>query len=108
MTGMLLSGNVTVYLFISVFLLCAGILGLVYRKTLIGMLIAVELVLNGAGLNFVAINRFIVSEGGSGIVFTLFIMGIAASEVAIALSIIILIFKKMGSLEGDKIKEMKD
>ena len=100
--------TLTVYLFVAVFLLCAGILGLVYRRTLIGMLISVELIMNGAGLNLVAINRFLVPESGSGMIFTLFIMGIAAAEVAIALAIIVLIFKRVGVIQSGSMKEMKD
>ena len=107
MTGTLLYDNLNTYLFISVFLLCCGILGVLYRRTLIGMLVSVELILNGAGLNFVAFNRFISQENASGMIFTLFIMGIAAVEVAIALAIIILIFRKFRHIEGSEIKEMK-
>jgi NADH:ubiquinone oxidoreductase subunit K len=108
MTGTLLYHNLTTYLFTSVFLLCCGILGILYRRTLIGMLISVELILNGAGLNFVAFNRFTSQDNASGMIFTLFIMGIAAVEVAIALAIIILIFRKFRHIEGSEIQEMKD
>ena len=108
MTGDFLSGNLYIYLYISLFLLCCGILGILYRKTLIGMLISMELIMNGAGLNFVAFNRFTAPDNAYGMVFTLFIMGIAAAEAAIALGIIILIFRKFKHIEGGAIKEMKD
>ena len=100
--------NLNIYLFISLFLLASGILGILYRKTLIGMLISVELIMTGAGLNFVALNRFIMPDKTSGMVFTLFIMGIAAAETAIALAIIILIFRKFRRIEGEELKEMKE
>jgi NADH:ubiquinone oxidoreductase subunit K len=109
MTGVPLLFNVLhVYLFIALFLLCAGILGLVYRRTLIGMLVSVELIMNGAGLNLVALNRFIAPDNAYGMVFTLFIMGIAAAETAIALAIIFLLMKRMKVIEGGGMKEMKD
>jgi NADH:ubiquinone oxidoreductase subunit K len=108
MTETLLYNNLHIYLFVALFLLCAGILGLVYRRTLIGMMISLELIMNGAGLNFVAFNRFTHTGDTAGQVFTLFIMGIAAAETAIALAIIILIFRRYGHIEGDKLKEMKD
>jgi NADH:ubiquinone oxidoreductase subunit K len=108
MTEGLLFNNLHVYLFVSLFLLACGILGIVYRRTLIGMLISVELVMNGAGLNFVAFNRFTSPGDGYGMVFTLFIMGIAAAEAAIALGIILLIFKKLRHIESSQIEEMKD
>ncbi len=71
------------------------------------MLISMELIMNGAGLNFVAFNRFTAPDNAYGMVFTLFIMGIAAAEAAIALGIIILIFRKFKHIEGGAIKEMK-
>lgn len=108
MTGTLIFNNLYIYLFIALFLLCSGIMGIVYRKTLIGMLISIELIMNGAGLNFVALNRFTSPDNTYGQIFTLFIMGIAAAETAVALGIIILIFRKFGHIEGEKLKEMKD
>jgi NADH:ubiquinone oxidoreductase subunit K len=100
--------NLYLFLFVGLFLLACGILGLLYRRTLIGMLISIELVMNGAGLNFVAFNRFTSPDNAYGLAFTIFIMGIAAAEAAIALGIIILIFKRYRHIEGRDIKEMKD
>ncbi len=97
-----------IYLFVALFLLFCGIAGVVYRRTLIGMLVSMELIMNGAGLNLVALNRFVSPENGTGMAFTLIIMGIAAAEAAIALGIIILIFRKYGHIEGGALKEMKD
>ena len=100
--------NLYLFLFVGLFLLACGILGLLYRRTLIGMLISIELIMNGAGLNFVAFNRFTSPDNAYGLAFTIFIMGIAAAEEAIALGIIILIFKRYRHIEGRDIKEMKD
>ncbi|HNQ63394.1 MAG TPA: NADH-quinone oxidoreductase subunit NuoK [Syntrophorhabdaceae bacterium] len=100
--------NLYLFLFVGLFLLACGILGLLYRRTLIGMLISIELIMNGAGLNFVAFNRFASPDNAYGLAFTIFIMGIAAAEAAIALGIIILIFKRYRHIEGRDIKEMKD
>ncbi|HOF58268.1 MAG TPA: NADH-quinone oxidoreductase subunit NuoK [Syntrophorhabdaceae bacterium] len=100
--------NLYLFLFVGLFLLACGILGLLYRRTLIGMLISIELIMNGAGLNFVAFNRFTSPDNAYGLAFTIFIMGIAAAEAAIALGIIILIFKRYRHIEGRDIKEMKD
>ncbi|MCX8110875.1 MAG: NADH-quinone oxidoreductase subunit NuoK [Syntrophorhabdaceae bacterium] len=108
MTGAFLFNNIHVYMFLALFLMCCGILGIVYRRTLIAMLISIELIMNGAGLNFVAINRILYPDRVNGQIFTLFIMGIAAAETAIALAIIILIFRRFRKIEGDTLKEMKD
>jgi len=103
-----LYNNLHVYLFVALFLLCCGILGLLYRRTLITMLISVELILNGAGLSLVAFNRFVAPQNAYGMSFSLFIMGIAAAEAAIALGIIILLFRRLKHIEGEEMKEMKD
>lgn len=108
MIGPFLYNNLYVYLYVSLFLLCCGVLGIIYRRTLIGMLVSVELIMNGAGLNLVAFNRFLSQDNPTGMIFTLFIMGIAAAEAAIALGIIILIFRKYKHIEGGEIKELKD
>ncbi|MDR2017772.1 MAG: NADH-quinone oxidoreductase subunit NuoK [Syntrophobacterales bacterium] len=108
MTDTLLFNNLYVYLFVALFLISAGILGVLYRKTLIGMLISLELVMNGVGLNFVALSRLNNGSGVAGQVFTLFIMGIAAAEAAIALGLIIFIFRRYRHIESEKLKEMKD
>jgi NADH:ubiquinone oxidoreductase subunit K len=108
MTGTFLYNNLNVYLFLGIFLLSCGILGILYRRTLIAMLISIELIMNGAGLNLVAFNRFVSPDGPDGMVFTLFIMGIAAAEAAIALSVIILIFRRYRNIDSTEIEEMKD
>lgn len=97
-----------VYLFVALFLLFSGIAGVVYRRTLVGMLVSMELIMNGAGLNLVALNRFVSPENAYGMAFTLIIMGIAAAEAAIALGIIILIFRKYRHIESADLQEMKD
>ena len=104
---MALYQNIEVYLFLSVLLLACGVAGLVFRRTLIGMLISVELILNGAGLNLMTLNRFVAPEGASGQVFTLFVMGVAASEAAVALGIIILLFRRLRRIEGDTLRELR-
>ncbi len=106
--SLLLYNYLHIYLFVALFLLFCGIVGVLYRRTLIGMLVSMELIMNGAGLNLVALNRFVSPENASGLAFTLIIMGIAATEAAVALSIIILIFRRYLHIEGENLKEMKD
>ena len=73
----------------------------------IGMLIAGELILAGASINFMAFNRFLAPDPTVGQVFTLFIMGIAAAEAAIALSIIIAVYRNFRSIDADDVAELK-
>ncbi len=104
----LLYDQLHIYLFVALFFLFCGIAGVVYRRSLIGILVSIELIMTGAGLNLVALNRFASPDNAYGMAFTLIIMGIAAAEAAIALSVIILIFRKYGHIEGGLMKDMKD
>ncbi len=86
--------NLSTYLILALFLLMMGIYGIIRHKTFIGMLISTELVLNGAGLNFMAFNKFLAPDPAVGQIFTLFIMGIAAAEAAITISFILAVYRK--------------
>jgi NADH-quinone oxidoreductase subunit K len=82
-----------VYLAVAALLLAVGVYGLLLRRTLIGMLISGELIFLAASLNFMALNRFVAPDPVQGQVFVLFIMGLAAAEVAIALSLVIAVYR---------------
>jgi NADH:ubiquinone oxidoreductase subunit K len=94
------------YLIAAAFLLAVGIYGLVRRRTLIGMLISGELIFSGASLNLMAFNRFTVHDQAAGQIFVLFIMGLAAAEVAIALSIIIAVYRNYRSVQSKDLSEL--
>lgn len=102
-----LSGELNTYLVIGAFLFAIGICGILQRRTLIGMLIAGELILSGASLNFMAFNRFLAPDPTVGQIFTLFIMGIAAAEAAIALSIIVAVYRNFKSIDTEDLTELK-
>jgi NADH:ubiquinone oxidoreductase subunit K len=99
--------SLIIYLLIAALLFGIGFYGLVHRRTLIGMLIAGELILAGASINFMAFNRFLAPDPTVGQIFTLFIMGIAAAEAAIALSIIIAVYRNYRSIDADDVAELK-
>ena len=98
--------SLIIYLIIAAMLFGIGFYGLVHRRTLIGMLIAGELILSGASINFMAFNRFLAPDPTVGQIFTLFIMGIAAAEAAIALSIIIAVYRNFRTIDVDDIAEL--
>ena len=100
-------GQLGVYLVVAAFLLAAGIYGLIRRRTFIGMLISGELIFSAAALNVMAFNRFLSSAPAAGQIFVLFIMGLAAADVAIALSIIIAVYRNYRSIHSKEISELK-
>ena len=95
------------YLVVAAFLLAAGIYGLLRRRTFIGMLIAGEIIFSAAMLNIMAFNRFLSPNPVAGQVFVLFIMGLAAAEVAVSLSIIIAVYRNYRSIHSKEISELK-
>ena len=95
-----------IYLVVAAFLLATGIYGLIRRRTLIGMLIAGELIFAAASLNIMTVNRFFAPDPAVGQIFVLFIMGLAAAEVAVALSIIIAVYRNYRSIHPTDISEM--
>lgn len=96
-----------VYLVFAAFLLAVGVFGLLRRRTLIGMLISGEIIFAAASLNFMALNRFFAPDPAAGQIFVLFIMGLAAAEVAIALSIIIAVYRHYRSIHVSGLSELK-
>jgi len=94
------------YLISAAFLLSVGIFGLIHRRTLIGMLISGELIFSAASLNLMAFNRFTVHDPAVGQIFVLFIMGLAAAEIAIALSIIIAVYRNYRSVKTAELSEL--
>ena len=95
------------YLVPSVIMFACGVYGFITRKNMIAMLVSIELVLNSCDLNFVIFNRYLFPGSMEGMVFTLFAIAIAAAETAIAIAIIINIYRKIGNTDISEAKNMK-
>ena len=83
------------------------VFGFVTRRNLLAMLISVELVLNSADINFAVFNRILFPEQLEGFFFTLFSIGISAAETAVAIAIIINVYRNFGSDQVNSIENMK-
>ena len=95
------------YLFVSIALFFIGVFGFITRRNMISMLISVELILNSVNINFIAFNKFLFPEKAEGVFFTLFIITIAAAEAAVAIAIIISVYRRFKSIDADNIDTMK-
>ena len=87
------------YLIIAAILFSIGIYGVITRKNAIAILMGIELILNSANINFIAFNRFGGMESLDGHVFSIFVIVLAAAEAAVALAIVINLFKNIGSVD---------
>ena len=95
------------YFVLSALLFFIGVYGFVTRRNLIAMLISVELVLNAVDINFAAINRMLYPQGMEGMFMTLFVIGVAAAESAVAIAIILNVYRNFKSDNVDSITNMK-
>jgi len=107
MTPVPLFDRPVIYFTVAALLLAIGVFGLLRRRTLIGMLISGELIFSGASLNLMAFNRFKAPDPAVGQIFVLFIMGLAAAEIAIALSIILAVYRNYHSVKTRELTELK-
>lgn len=101
-------GHIESYLILALCLFALGLYGLISRPGYIGMLISIELILNAAGLNFVAFNTFLAPDKSVGQTFTLFIMGLAAAEAAICLSIAVAAYRHFRTILADDLTQLKN
>jgi NADH:ubiquinone oxidoreductase subunit K len=94
------------FLLLAAALFCIGVYGVIARKNGVMVLMSIELILNSVNINILA---FAVRNGGdpNGHVFALFIIAVAAAEVAVGLAIILLIYRNRRSIALDELSEMK-
>ena len=94
------------YLFVAALLFVCGIVCMAIKRNGIGILMGVELVLNGANLNLVAFSRY-TGLGLDGQVFALFVIVLAAAEAAIALAIVLNFYNNHLTVDVDRGNEMQ-
>lgn len=99
---------VTHIIFLSTALFFIGMYGFLTRKNLITMLMSIELMLNSVNINFVAFNKYLFPDKLDGVFFTIFIITIAAAEAAVAISIIINLYRTHKSIDVGAASELKN
>lgn len=95
------------FLVVSTLLFSMGVFAIVTRKNAILVLMGIELMLNAANINFVAFSKF----GGFGLdgqVIALFVIVLAAAEAAVALAIVLNIYKTFSNVNVDEINNLKE
>lgn len=97
----------TQILFLSTGLFFIGMYGLFTRRNMISMLMSIELILNSVNINFLAFNKYLYPQNLDGVFFTLFIITIAAAEAAVAIAIIINLYRSHNSIDVEDAGELK-
>ena len=100
-------GNLQSYLILSAVLFATGLYGALVRRNAVIVLIAIEIMMNAANLNFIAFSRFIPAGQITGQLFALFGITIAAAEVAVGLAIVIAIFRFYKTVHVDQLTKLR-
>jgi NADH:ubiquinone oxidoreductase subunit K len=95
------------FLVLAAIMFFVGVYGFLTRRNLIGILMSVELILNSVNINFLAFNRYLYPDRLEGLFFSLFVIAVAASEAAVAIAIIINIYRRFATVNVENINEMK-
>ncbi|MBR5727269.1 MAG: NADH-quinone oxidoreductase subunit NuoK [Muribaculaceae bacterium] len=95
------------YLVPSLIMFGCGVYGFLTRKNMIAIMISLELMLNSVDLNFVVFNRYLFPGQMDGMFFTLFAIAIAAAETAVALAIIINVFRVARKVDINELIKLK-
>ncbi len=94
-------------LIISAVMMFAGIFGFLTRRNTLAILLSIELMLNATDINFAVFNRMLYPEGYEGYFFALFSIAISAAESAIAIAIMINIYRMLKNISVDELQKMK-
>ena len=94
-------------LIISAVMMFAGIFGFLTRRSTLAILLSIELMLNATDINFAVFNRMLYPEGYEGYFFALFSIAISAAESAIAIAIMIHIYRMIKNIYVDELQKMK-
>ncbi len=94
-------------LVISVALFFIGVYGFLTRRNMVTMLMSIELILNSVNINFIAFNKYLFPGKLDGLFFTVIIITIAAAEAAVAIAIIINLYRKYKSIDVEDANSMK-
>ena len=95
------------YLVISTIMMFCGIYGFFTRKNLLALLISVELMLNATNINFAVFNRYFYPDALEGHFFTLFGIAISAAETAVAIAIMINVYRNIRNIQTDDVSDLK-
>jgi len=100
-------GSVTLfhYLFVAACLFALGVIGFLSRRNLIVMFLCTELMFQGAGLALIALGRHHLNHSGE--VFVIFVLTIAAAEAALALGLVVYLYRRKGTLDAEAWSSLK-
>lgn len=95
------------YLLLSAALFSVGVFGVLARRNAIGILLAIELMLNAVNINLVAFWRYLRPAQMAGQVFAIIVLAVAAAEVAVGLALVISVYRRRSTVVADELDLLK-
>lgn len=95
------------YLVLAALLFCVGLYGVLSKRNLIAMLLGLELMLNSVNINLIAINKYLAPAEPMGHIFVLFVILVAAAEIAVGLALALAIYRERKSSDADQLTLMR-
>jgi NADH:ubiquinone oxidoreductase subunit 11 or 4L (chain K) len=95
------------YLILAAGLFCIGLLGVLTRRNVIGILMGLELMLNAVNINLLSFWRLHAAANLDGAVFSVIVFGVAAAEVAVGLAIVISVYRSRRTVNASDIADLK-
>jgi NADH:ubiquinone oxidoreductase subunit K len=101
--------GITHLLVVSALLFCIGLFGLLARRNAIALLMAIELMFNGVNIALVGFARFGYSDIHplTGMAFALFVITVAAAEVAVAVALLLLAYRRHDTVQADELHDLE-
>ncbi|MCB8944979.1 MAG: NADH-quinone oxidoreductase subunit NuoK [Ardenticatenaceae bacterium] len=96
------------YLILAAVLFCIGLYGVFARRNAVAILMAVELILNAVNINLVAFWRYITPQETTGLVWSIFVLTVAAAEAAVGLALIISVYRSRDSVVAEELDLLKN
>jgi len=95
------------FLVLATIMFFIGVYGFLSRRNLITILMSLELILNSVNINFMAFNRYLFPHKMEGMFFSLFVIAVAACEAAVAIALILNIYRRFTTINAEDVDEMK-
>lgn len=102
-----MSIGLTHYLVLSAVLFCIGLYGALTRRNAVIILMCIELMLNAVNISLIAFSSYVVPQLLTGQVFAIFVMVVAAAEIAVGLAIVLAIYRHFSNIDTNNINLLK-
>lgn len=96
------------WLVLSTLMFAIGIFGVLSRRNAVAVLMSIELMLNGAAMNFIIFNKYVAPGMVDGQIMSIFVIAVAAAEAVVGMAIFVALFRYRGTIDVNQMNAMKE